>query len=300
MELWVGITIAAAFLQNVRSALQKHLKGRLTTYGATYTRFVFAVPFMAIYIIALAGPGNLAVPQLHLYFALATVIGATAQIIATFMLVHLFSYKNFAVGTTYSKTDTIQTAVFGVVILGDQLHPLATVGILVCLVGVMLMSAGQGPTTLRTLLASWTQRTALLGILSGSFFGISIVGYRAASLSLEGSTFLMQAGITLLCATLYQSAAMGAWMFVKKPGEITRVLKDFRIGAIVGLSGMLASACWLTAATLQNAAYVRVVGQVELFFTFAASVLFFKERPGVLEVGGILLVAAGIVLLLLS
>ena len=300
MESWVAITIAAAFLQNVRSALQKHLKGRLTTYGATYTRFIFAVPFMAVYIMLLAGPGHLTVPQLHLQFALATVIGASGQIMATFLLVHLFSYKNFAVGTTYSKTDTIQTAVFGIVVLGDQLHPLAAAGIVVCLIGVMLLSAGQGPTTLRTLLASWTERAALLGILSGSFFGISIVGYRAASLSLQGSSYLMQAGITLLCATIYQSVTMGAWMFVKRPGEITRVVKNFRIGAIVGLSGMLASACWLTAATLQNAAYVRVVGQVELFFTFAASILFFHERPGALEVGGILLVAAGIVLLLLS
>ena len=300
MELWIGITIAAAFFQNVRSALQKHLKGRLTTYGATYARFVYAVPFVAIYIALLAGPGEMPFPALNFSFVLFTVCGATGQIIATFLLVHLFSYKNFAVGTTYSKTETVQTAIFGILILGDQLHPLAAAGIVISLIGVMLMSAGHGPTTVRTLLSSWTQRTALIGIVSGSFFGISIVGYRAASLSLEGTTYLMQAGITLLCATIYQSIAMGTWVRIKEPGQLSRVMKNFRVGTIVGLSGMLASACWLTAATLQNAAYVRVVGQVELLFTFAASILFFHERPGALEVGGIVLVAGGIVLLLLS
>lgn len=58
-----------------------------------------------------------------------------------------------------------------------------------------------------------------------------------------------------------------------------RVIVIFRVGVFVGLLGMLASACWLTAATLQNAAYVRMVGQVELLFMFAASVLFYRENP---------------------
>ena len=34
MELWIPITIAAAFLQNLRSALQKHLQGSLGTLFA--------------------------------------------------------------------------------------------------------------------------------------------------------------------------------------------------------------------------------------------------------------------------
>lgn len=300
MEPWIPITIGAAFFQNLRSALQKHLKSRLSTYGATYARFVYAVPFVVVYVILLNGPLGMALPRPNATFALFTLIGASAQIIATFLLIHLFSYKNFAVGTTYSKTETVQTAVFGILILGDRLHPLAAGGILVSLIGVMLMSAGTGPTSLRALLMGWTQRPALIGIVSGAFFGISIVGYRAASLSLENTPYLMQAGATLLCATIYQSLAMGAWMRLREPGQITRVIATFRVGVFVGLSGMLASACWLTAATLQNAAYVRVVGQVELLFMFAASVLFFREHPGRLEVTGILLVAGGIVMLLLA
>jgi drug/metabolite transporter (DMT)-like permease len=62
---------------------------------------------------------------------------------------------------------------------------------------------------------------------------------------------------------------------------------------------MLASACWFTAMTIQNAAYVRALGQVELLFTFAAGYLFFRERFNALELIGIGLVASGIWLLLL-
>jgi hypothetical protein len=41
---WIPITMAAAFFQNLRSALQKHLKGQLSTTGATFSRFAYAAP----------------------------------------------------------------------------------------------------------------------------------------------------------------------------------------------------------------------------------------------------------------
>ncbi len=57
MEAWIPITIAAAFLQNTRSALQKHLKGDLTNLGAAYVRFLYAWPFALIYVAGLHGWG---------------------------------------------------------------------------------------------------------------------------------------------------------------------------------------------------------------------------------------------------
>ena len=44
VSLWLGITLVAAFLQNVRSLLQKRLTGRLSVNGAAYVRFIYAVP----------------------------------------------------------------------------------------------------------------------------------------------------------------------------------------------------------------------------------------------------------------
>jgi uncharacterized membrane protein len=51
--------------------------------------------------------------------------------------------------------------------------------------------------------------------------------------------------------------------------------------------------------TIQNAAYVRALGQIELVFTFIASTLFFRERTSPVELLGILLVISGILVLVL-
>ena len=67
----------------------------------------------------------------------------------------------------------------------------------------------------------------------------------------------------------------------------------------MGFAGALASIGWFTAFTLQNASYVRAVGQVELLFTFVATTAFFREKVTAAEIVGIVLVCAGILLLLL-
>ena len=47
MAVWIPITIAAAFIQNLRFMLQKHVRGAsLSTGGATFARFVFSFPFL--------------------------------------------------------------------------------------------------------------------------------------------------------------------------------------------------------------------------------------------------------------
>ena len=299
VELWIPITVAAAFCQNLRSALQKHLKGRLSTGGATIARFLYAVPFAAGYAIWLATVGDYAVPEPGGRFWIFSMIGGASQIFATALLVHLFSFRNFAVGTTYSKTETIQTAIFGIVILGDPLRIGPALGILVSLVGVMAISVAKQAMSWRALLLGWVERPALIGLASGAFFGLSAVSYRAASLSLGGEGFLMQAAFTLAVVTIMQTIGMSAWLALREPGELTRVLRAWPVAGLVGLSGMLASACWFTAMTIQNAAYVRALGQIELVFTFVASVLFFHERSNRIEVLGIVLVVAGIVVLLL-
>ena len=133
MELWVPITLAAAFFQNLRSALQKHLKGRLSNTGATFSRFAYAAPLALLYVTALAALTGEALPRPNATFALYAVVGGLAQITATALLLYSFSFRNFAVGTTYSKTETVQTAIFGILILGDPLGLGAALAILISL-----------------------------------------------------------------------------------------------------------------------------------------------------------------------
>ncbi len=63
MDAWIPITIAAAFFQNLRSALQKHIRGRLSTAGAGYARFVYAWPFALIYVCGPNALGGMAWPS---------------------------------------------------------------------------------------------------------------------------------------------------------------------------------------------------------------------------------------------
>ena len=300
MELWVPVTLAAAFMQNLRSALQKHLKGSLSTSGATFCRFIYAVPLALAYV-ALLGEGfGFEWPDPNPRFALFAMVGGVTQITATALLVYLFSLRNFAVGTTYSKTETVQAAVFGLVILGEPVSLAAALAIGISLVGVMLISVARSRLTLRNLFLGWTGRAAFIGVLSGTFFGLSAVAYRAASLSLGGEGFLMQAAFTLACVVVFQTAVMAVWIRLREPGELSRVIGRWRVASLVGVSGMLGSAAWFTAMTLENAAYVRAVGQIELVFTLVASYFFFRERSTALELAGIVLVVGGIVILLLG
>jgi drug/metabolite transporter (DMT)-like permease len=300
LDFWIPITIAAAFLQNLRSALQKHLKASLSTSGATFSRFAFAAPLAILYVILLSIFGGFALPSPSPSFLGYIVIGGVGQILATALLVYLFSFRNFAVGTTFSKTETVQTALFGFLILGDRLSIPAATGILISLAGIFFISAARAPKGLRGTIGSVTNRTALIGMASGALFGISAVSYRAASLSLGGEGFLMQAAFTLAAVTVLQTLLMTLYLHVREPGQIMAVLRSWRVSSLVGLAGMLASAGWFTAMTIQNAAYVRALGQVELLFTFAASYFVFRERSNRTELIGILLVTVGILALLLA
>jgi drug/metabolite transporter (DMT)-like permease len=300
MELWIPITIAAAFMQNLRSALQKHLKAELSTAGATSSRFFYAVPFAAFYLAGLSLGLDRPLPTPSFAFAAYTATGGVSQILATALLVSLFSYRNFAVGTAYSKTETVQTAIFGILILGDPLGLTAGVAILISIVGVFAITLARSEEGVASVLAGLGGKAAWIGLASGALFGVSAVSYRAASLSLGGEGFLLQAAFTLACVLVLQSLLMAAYMRAREPGELTRVFKSWRLTGLVGLTGMLGSVGWFTAMTIQNAAYVRALGQIELVFTFAASYLFFHERANRTEIIGIALIVVGIVVLLLG
>ena len=91
MDTWFVITVAAAFLQNVRSTLQKYLKGRIGTTGATFVRFGYGLPFAFLFLGILYYGAGYPLPQLHWTFAGWVVLAALAQIFAQALLIHLSS-----------------------------------------------------------------------------------------------------------------------------------------------------------------------------------------------------------------
>ena len=292
MDAWIWITVAAALLQTLRSALQKVLTNELSTLGATYSRFAFALPWALLYVVLLSLAGW-ELPALSREFFVIALAGGTAQVVATALLVRSFGSRNFAVGTTLSKTETVQAAWFGSFVLGESLGVSSFVAFGVSLLGVALISFRSGEGERRGVdVGVW------LGLLSGTFFGVSAVCYRGASLSLGQIGAVVPAAVTLLCVLLLQTLGMTAWLRIREPGQLLLVLRSWRTCGQVGLFGVLGSIGWFTAMTLQNAAMVRAVGQVELLFTLVVSRVAFGEAVRRTEVAGALLVTSGILILL--
>ena len=291
MELWVIVTIAAAAVQTLRFSLQKQLKGLgLSTASATASRFVVAAPlaFAATAVLmALRGHGF---PALSGTFWLAVVSGGMAQIIATFCTIALFSHRSFAVGIAFTKTEVLQVAIFSALILNERISALGVVAILIGLAGVLILSRPQGGWASQ----GWLGRAGLLGLLAGGLFGASAIGYRAATVEISNDDALFRALFALAAVTLVQTAMLLPYLLWREPGEMTRIVAARRPAFWVGVTGMLGSLGWFVAFALQNAAYVRSVGQIELVFTVIVSTFVFRERPSRRELAGIGLLAASI------
>lgn len=300
MELWIPITVFAAFCQNLRTAMQKHLKGKLGTTGATFVRFGYGAPFAILYLLVLHLVFRHPLPGPNGTMLIAGALGGLAQIAGTFLLIYLFSFRNFAVGTAYSKTEPIQAALFGFVVLGEHVTLPAALCILVGIVGVIVISLARVPLKFASIRASLIGRPALVGLASAAFFGASAVAYRTASLSIEGTTVPMQAAYALVYATLFQTLVMATWMAVRDPGQLRASITNWRAAIWVGASGVAGSIGWFTAMTLQNVAYVRALAQIELVFTFLASWLVFKEVISRSEIVGCLLIILAVVGIILS
>jgi drug/metabolite transporter (DMT)-like permease len=300
MEAWILFTIAAAFLQNLRNGLQKSINSILSTTGAAYTRFAFGLPLAIIYWLILRFVMEDQLNWGWLFWTYAFV-GGVAQVLAMVTLLLAFSLRGFAVGTAYAKTETLQTAIFTVILLGEAVSSQALIAIVISLIGVFMLSSAKSGTALKDIFVSVTEKAALYGLASAGLLGLSAVCYRGAALSvMTGGDALLPAASALVVALAIQTTLMTVYLKAKEKGELTKVWQNRNKAMVVGLASMLGSVGWFTAMTLQNAAYVRALGQIELIFTFLTSVLIFRERIAKAEIGGTLLIVGGVLILLLA
>jgi len=298
--LWIPITVWAAFAQTLRNAAQRHLTGDLGTLGATLVRFLYGLPFAVLWLALVHVAQGAALPQPNGPFAFWVVTSGLSQIVATALLLRVMAERNFALGVAYSKTEIIQVALFGFVFLGDPVTVVAALAILCGTIGVLLLSPADRARPFRTLLTGWTTRSALLGLGSGAAFALAAVGYRGAALALEGAPFLAAAAYTLVAAQAFQSLALGGWLAWRDAPVVRRVLRAWRASLFAGFMGAAASAGWFTAVAIEPVAHVRTLGLIELVFSAIVSRRFFRERMSPLEIAGMTLLAAGLVIVTLG
>ena len=275
--LWIPVTIGAAFAQTLRNTAQRHLTGSLGTLGATLVRFLYGLPFALLWLGVVRGIGGMPLPTPTAPFAGWVLLGAVCQIAGTVLLLRVMVERNFTLGVAYSKSEIIQVAVFGLAFLGDPVSLVACVAIAVGTLGVLLLSPADSRRPFRALLVGWTARPALLGLASGTGFGLAAVGYRGAALALSDAPFLLAAAYTLVAAQLLQTALLGAWLLLRDAAVIPAVLRAWRASLFAGFMGAAASGGWFTAMTIEPVAHVRTLGLIELLFSYAVSRRVFRR-----------------------
>src|SRR5438445_8972 len=135
-----------------------------------------------------------------------------AQIVATSLMIHAFSLRNYAVGTVYSKTETIFVALFSTFIAHEALKLGAWIGILVCLGGVAILSVRGSFANVRNVLADLTHKGALYGLLSGAIFAVAAGSIREASKLMTEGDFMVRGITVLACMNTIQVVLMALYL----------------------------------------------------------------------------------------
>lgn len=292
-DWWIPATIAAAAAQTARNATQHGLTATLGTAGASYVRFLYGLPWALVFltlVVAAMGPA----PAPSWRFVGFVTVGAVAQIAATVAMLAAMRAGSFAVTTAFTKTEPVQVALFGLVVLGDRLSAAAVVAILVGTAGIMVLArpatgavrAGPGP--------------VLLGLVAGAGFGIAAVGFRGGILALDSPSFLLAATTALAWSLALQTGLLLAWLLASDRATLRATLVAWRPSMLAGALGALASQLWFIGFALTAAANVRTLALVEVLFAAVVSRRLLRQAVSGRQGLGLGLVIVAVALLLLG
>jgi drug/metabolite transporter (DMT)-like permease len=292
--LWIPATLAAASAQTARNATQRRLIETLGTVGATQVRFLYGLPFAALFLAIVLALSGERPPRPDAGFLAFVVLGAATQILATAMMLAAMRERSFAVVTATTKTEPVHIALFGLAVLGDPLTPMTALAIVVATSGVVLMSLKSGLSELTRA----GSRPILLGVVAGAFFGLAATGFRGAILSLDSGSFVLRATTTLVCGLALQTAILVVWLLVFNCAALIGSLREWRSSLFAGFLGALASQFWFIGFALTAAANVRTLALVEVLMAQAVSHRLLSEGTTRRELLGMALIVAGVALLL--
>lgn len=293
MELWIYFTLLAATMQAVRTAGQKQLTSQLSKIATTSVRYLYALPFAWGYMAWIVSYHDVPIPELNNDFLLYATSASIAQLLGTLCLVAAFSYRNFAVASSLSKTEAIQIAVVGALFFSSPLSPMGWFSVIIGVVGVMLLSKVK---------FTWQDIAhnpgAGFGLASGLGLAMATLLIRESSLALN-THLMVSASITLVFLITAQALISVLYILVKEREQIVKIVNNWRLCLFVGVTSLLGSIGWFTAASYQTAAYVKALGQVEFFITLLLTYRLFKEKVTPLEYLGMMMVIISVLVLLL-
>lgn len=282
-------------MQSVRTAGQKRLAGEMSALGATSVRYLFGLPFALAWLWFLLAQEGGGLPAPSPVFLIYGLLASLLQILATILLVRLFTLRNFAVGSCYVRTEVLITALLGLALFGEAVSGLGWLAMCACVAGLILLTIARSGQT-----SDLWNLSALYGLGAGVAFALTSLLIRQASLSFGLDDALLAAALTLAYMVVVQTFISVALLCLRRAAELKVIFQKWRLSLFVGVTSVIGSAGWFTAFTLERAAYVKTLGQIEFLLTLAISVFYFREAPSRVELLAMLILLGGVVLLLLA
>jgi len=292
--LWVPVTIAAAGAQVFRNGAQANLTAKIGTLGATQVRFIFGLPFAAVFLALALWIGSATVPPVGAEAFGWCLLGAFCQIAATALMLLVMQARAFGVAYAYIKTEPVIVALLGVLLLHDTLSVAAWLAIGVVTAGVVLASTR--PNDARLLLREG--RLIFLGTLGGGLFGLSAIAFRAAIEALPEGGFVVRSLTMLVLSLLIQSLVLGVWLALRQREAFLGSLREWRVSLGAGFLGAAASSGWFIAFSLTAAANVRTLALIEMPLAAVVSRRISGKAMAAHEWAGLAVILLGLALLL--
>lgn len=287
--MWIWFTLLAAFAQAGRNAFQKQLSKDVAVLGVTLARFLYAVPIATGYLCFLYQTrSDYQIP--HFTFAYYSyILGASlAQILATALMVKLFHLKNYAIGVGLAKSEAILAAILGVLFFSTHISFIGWIGVLIGGLAIFLLT---GASHFRQV--SW--QTLLIGLGSGLSFALTSLWVREASLQLN-SHYLLSAAWVLFSVITLEAILLVSYLSLKDRETLIKLLKRPKLAITTSLFSFLGSFGWFNAMSLNDVAFVKTLGQVEVFFMLLISYFIFKERLKIQDMTGLILIVIAAIL----
>lgn len=287
---WILFTLLAAFSQSWRNAFQSRLSKEMNVIGVTLSRFLWASPLAAIYLLILYGYQSAPLPVFTTYSYFYIIGASLIQIVATGLMVVLFKQKNFAIGAGLAKSEAPVAAFLGVLFFGTSLSLLGWVGVIVGAIAVFMLSCPNG-------LRSLSLKTALIGLACSTSFALTSLWIREASLTLD-LPFPHRAAWVLLLVILLQTVLLLSYMLLSDRKTLKTMFTKPKLVIMTSIASFIGSLGWFSAMSLQTVPLVKTLGQVEVFFTMLISFFWLKEGIKRKDIVALILIAIAAVLVM--
>jgi drug/metabolite transporter (DMT)-like permease len=288
MYLGIVYALITAVLVAGADAFSKKASARQSVYLISFSRWVFALPVLALMTFQAEVPHGLGWEVL-----LYLLILMPLEILAMILYIKAISRYDLSMTVPLLSLTPLFLLVTGSVFLGETITPSGIAGVLVVLTGIYIMNiTNLKEGLLAPFRAVLTNRGAVLVIIVAIIYTItSTLGKKVVLLT--GSAFFSFWYLLLL--------AIGIIPVIYLKGESPlHVFKNFKINLLIGTLIGLGSYSQFAAYTFAPIAYVIAVKRTSIIFSVLLGRLVFQEAAFGKRTFGALLAFIGVVLMMMG